>query len=172
MPLNEVERRNRHSGDYFAVLENLPISRLQRLLPFINSKLFKRVVDFACGASNFFELIHDRRPSAEGIDFSPDFVATVQRRASAQGIRNISYHRPDIVELCSEHSDEYDVITELDFSGHIYDEDFLRIFGGAHRILKPSGALFIHTPKLDFFFKTKARLNWYDLKAHANLYKQ
>lgn len=153
MHLSEEERRDLHSGDYVAVLENLPISRLQRLLPYITLRPDHRVVDFACGAGNFAELIHDRVRSVEGIDFSPDFVATAQRRADTHGIKNVSYHCRDIVEFCSEHANEYDVITSLDFSEHIYDEDFLRIFGGAHRILKPGGTLYIHTPNLDFFYE-------------------
>jgi 2-polyprenyl-6-hydroxyphenyl methylase / 3-demethylubiquinone-9 3-methyltransferase len=153
MQLSEEERRDLHSGDYVAVLENLPINRLHRLLPYINLRPDYRVVDFACGAGNFAELIHDRVLSVEGIDFSPDFIATAQNRASAQGIRNVNYHCRDIVEFCSEHADEYDVVTALDFSEHIYDEDFLKIFGGAYRILKPGGTLYIHTPNLDFFYE-------------------
>jgi 2-polyprenyl-6-hydroxyphenyl methylase/3-demethylubiquinone-9 3-methyltransferase len=153
MQLNEKERRDLHAGDYVAVLENFPISRLQRLLPHLKLSPSDRVVDFGCGAGNFAELIHDRVLSVEGIDFSPDFVETAQRRAGERGIRNVSYHCQDIVEFCSEHADAYDVVTALDFSEHIYDEDFLRIFGGAHRILKPGGNLYIYTPNLDFFYE-------------------
>ncbi|HEV8694595.1 MAG TPA: class I SAM-dependent methyltransferase [Lysobacter sp.] len=153
MQLSENERRDLHSGDYVAVLENLPISRLQRLLPYFDLRPDHRVVDFACGAGNFAELIHDRVLSVEGIDFSPDFVSTAQRRAVERNIHNVSYHCQDIVEFCSQHSNEYDVVTALDFSEHVYDEDFLRIFGGAYRILKPGGTLYVYTPNLDFFYE-------------------
>ena len=153
MRLNEQERRDLHSGDYVAVLENLPVSRLQRLLPHLDLQPGHRVVDFACGAGNFAELIHRQVLSIDGIDFSPDFVATATRRAEERGIDNVRYHCQDIVEFCSLHSDEFDVVTALDFSEHIYDEDFLRIFGGAHRILKPGGVLYIYTPNLDFIYE-------------------
>jgi 2-polyprenyl-3-methyl-5-hydroxy-6-metoxy-1,4-benzoquinol methylase len=151
--LSKEERRDLHSGDYVAVLENLPINRLHRLLPHIDLHPGNRIIDFACGAGNFAELIHDRVLSVEGIDFSPDFVATAQRRASMLGIKNVSYHCRDIVEFCAEHADEYDVVTSLDFSEHIYDEEFLQIFGGAHRILKPGGTLYIYTPNLNFLYE-------------------
>lgn len=153
MQLSEDQRRDLHSGDYVSVLENLPMSRLLRLLPHIELRPDDRVVDFACGAGNFAEIIHDRVKSVDGIDFSPDFVKTARQRAADRGITNVNYHCQDIVEFCGHHQDEYDIVTALDFSEHIYDEDFLRIFGGAHRILKPGGALYIYTPNLDFFYE-------------------
>lgn len=153
MHLSEEERRELHSGDYVSVLENLPMSRLERLLPYLDLRPEYRAVDFACGAGNFAELIHDRVRSVDGIDFAPDFVATARRRAAERQIGNVTYHCQDIVEFCAGHPGEYDVVTALDFSEHIYDEDFIRIFGGAHSVLKPGGCLYIYTPNLTFFWE-------------------
>lgn len=153
MQLSEDQRRDLHSGDYVTVLENLPISRLLRLMPHLDLQSNHRVVDFACGAGNFAELIHERVRSVDGIDFSPDFVATARRRAVDKGIQNVIYHCKDITKFCDEHCEEYDIVTALDFSEHIYDDDFVRIFTGAHRILKRGGSLYIYTPNLDFFYE-------------------
>lgn len=153
MHLSEEERRNLHSGDYVSVLENLPMSRLERLLPYFDFQVNHRAVDFACGAGNFAELIHERVQSVEGIDFAPDFIEAARRRAAERGIRNVTYHCQDIVEFCAEHPGEYDVVTAIDFSEHIYDDDFVRIFGGAYDSLKPGGRLYIYTPNLTFFWE-------------------
>lgn len=153
MQLSEEERRNLHSGDYVSVLENLPISRLERLLPYLDLQPSYRAVDFACGAGNFAELIHNCVQSVDGIDFAPDFIDAARRRAAERGIRNVTYHCQDIVDFCSAHPSEYDVVTAIDFSEHIYDEDFIRIFGGAFSSLKPGGYLYIYTPNLTFFWE-------------------
>lgn len=153
MQLSEEERRDLHSGDYVSVLENLPPSRLERLLPYFDLQPSHRTVDFACGAGNFAELIHGRVQSVDGVDFAPDFVETARRRAAERGIRNITYHCQDIVAFCAEHPAAYDIVTAIDFSEHIYDEDFVSIFGGAYESLKPGGRLYIYTPNLTFFWE-------------------
>lgn len=153
MQLSEEERRNLHSGDYVSVLENLPLSRLERLLPYLDLRPSYRAVDFACGAGNFAELIHSRVEWVDGVDFAPDFIDTARRRAAERAIENVSYHCQDIVVFCDAHRSEYDVVTAIDFSEHIYDEDFVRIFGGAFNSLKPGGCLYIYTPNLTFFWE-------------------
>jgi 2-polyprenyl-6-hydroxyphenyl methylase / 3-demethylubiquinone-9 3-methyltransferase len=153
MQLSEEQRRDMHSGDYVSVVANMPISRLTRLLPYLDLQPSHRVADFASGAGNFAELIHDRVKWVDGIDFTPDFVEAARRRAAERSIRNVAFHCQSIVEFCAGHANEYDVVTAIDFSEHIYDEDFVSIFSGAYNILKPGGRLYVYTPNLTFFWE-------------------
>ncbi|HET9483705.1 MAG TPA: class I SAM-dependent methyltransferase, partial [Xanthomonadales bacterium] len=142
-----------HSGDYVQLLDSIPIDRLARLVPLLELRPDDRVVDFAAGTGVLAHLVADRVASYDGVDFSPDFVAFARRRASDAGLANAKFHCRDIVDFCAEHADEFDLVTAMDFSEHVGDEDFLRIFSGAHRILKPGGRLVVYTPNLDFFYE-------------------
>ena len=153
MQLNEDQRRDMHSGDYVALLDSIPISRMTRLIPLMALSPSTRLVDFACGTGPLSALVQDKVASYEGIDFSPDFVAAARRIAAEKGVTNATFHCEDIVSFCANHHGEYDVVTANDFSEHVYDEDFLRIFGGAHDILKPGGHLYLYTPNLTFFWE-------------------
>lgn len=153
MHLDENKRRNLHSGDYVQTLDKVPTSRMVRLLPLMNLEPSCRLVDLASGTGALAELVCDRVQSYEGVDFSPDFVDFARRRTAEEGINNATFHCEDIVAFCARHRDEYDIVTAFDFSEHIYDEDFLRIFSGAYAILKPGGRLYVYTPNLDFFYE-------------------
>ncbi len=153
MRLSEEERRDLHSGDYVSVVENLPVSRLERVLTYLDLQPSYRVVDLACGAGTFAELLSSRVASVDGVVFAPDFVNAARRRAAERASENVTYHCQNIVDFCAAHPDEYDVVTALDFSEHIYDEDFVSIFRGAFSCLKPGGCLYIYTPNLTFFWE-------------------
>lgn len=153
MQLSEEQRRDMHSGDYVDLLDSVPISRLQRLVPLMDLSPTTRLIDFACGTGPFSAIVQDHVASYEGIDFSPDMVAAARRIAEEKGVTNAVFHCQDIVSFCDLHRDQYDVVTANDFSEHIYDDDFLRIFRGAHGILKPGGHLYIYTPNLTFFWE-------------------
>jgi 2-polyprenyl-6-hydroxyphenyl methylase/3-demethylubiquinone-9 3-methyltransferase len=86
-----------------------------------------------------------------GVDFSKDFIEAAIRRADANGIKNCSFYCMDIVSFCDNHLASFDIATAMDFSEHIDDDDFSRIFSAIYRSLKPGGKLFMHTPNLDFF---------------------
>lgn len=153
MTLDIEQRRDLHSGDYVRVLGSLPRSRLARLLPYMDLRDEDRLADFACGEGSFASLVCARVGSYEGIDFAPDFVAAAQQRAEAEGLANAHFHCQDISSFCADRLSEFDVVTALDFSEHIYDDEFIEIFGGAHRILRPGGHLYIYTPNLAFFWE-------------------
>ena len=74
MQINEDERRDLHSGDYVQVIENVPISRMVRLLPRMEFHPSDRLVDFACGTGVLSELVHKKITSYDGVDFSPDLI--------------------------------------------------------------------------------------------------
>lgn len=152
-PLDEDARIRMHSGDYVQVLENIPISRLTRLLGLMPLRRTDTLYDLGCGPGALSHLVHQRVASYHGVDFAPDFVAAARAAAARLGITNAEFHCQDIVEFCGQRPDSADVITAFDFSEHIYDEDFIRVFSAAFHALKPGGKLLLYTPNLDFFYE-------------------
>lgn len=152
MVLTEEERRELHSGDYVKVLESIPIRRMTRLLPLMDLTPSTKLVDFGAGTGPLAGLLQHRIATYDGVDFSQDFVDAARRIAAEKGVRNATFHCEDIVSFCSRRGG-YDIVTALDFSEHVYDDDFVKIFSGAHRILKPGGHLYIYTPNLTFFWE-------------------
>jgi len=153
MTHSDQQRIALHSGQYVDAVSNVPISRLTRLIPLLDLRPEYRVVDFGCGSGAFLRLVHRQVQSYDGVDFSPDFIAEAERLSNAAGITNATFHCEDIVAFCAEHTDEFNVVSALDFSEHIDDGAFIAIFKGAYRILKPGGNLYIYTPNLDFFWE-------------------
>lgn len=147
------ERRRLHSGAYVERYAHKPISRIERLIPLLNLQGNEDVADFGCGNAMLLPLIHDRINSYRGIDFSEDFIRVARRRAAEGGMSKCSFHCQDIVEFCSEHRGAFDVAVALDFSEHVDDENFLRIFTAIRDSLKQQGRLLLHTPNLDFFLE-------------------
>lgn len=153
MELSQDERRDMHSGDYVQLLDSIPISRMTRLVPLMPLTPDTRLVDFAAGTGPLAALVEGRIASYEGVDFSQDFVEAARRIAGEKGLAKATFHCEDIVSFCARHGAEYDIVTANDFSEHIYDNDFVEIFSGAHSILKPGGMLYLYTPNLDFFWE-------------------
>lgn len=153
MELSDDERRALHSDDYVQLLESVPSSRMTRLIPLWPLTPRTRMVDFASGTGLLASLVEDLVTSYEGVDFSQDFVDAARRIAAGKGLGKAVFHCEDIVKFCARHGADYELVVANDFSEHIYDADFLRIFSGAHAILKPGGHLCIYTPNLTFFWE-------------------
>jgi 2-polyprenyl-3-methyl-5-hydroxy-6-metoxy-1,4-benzoquinol methylase len=151
--LDEGARLEMHSGGYVNVMENLPVHRLSRLLPMMHLRPTDILVDLACGPGVLSHLVHDQIAQYQGVDFSPEFVASATASVRRMGISNATFHCEDVVSYCSRLPESADVITAFDFSEHIYDEDFLRIFGAAYAMLKEGGKLYLYTPNLEFIYE-------------------
>lgn len=150
--MSDVEYQKKlHSGAYVEMYEKKPISRIERLVPFLHLKGNEALADFACGNAMLLPLIHNQVAHYYGIDFSEDFVEAARQRAARHTIGNCSFFCEDIVEFCNTHHDCFDIATAFDFSEHIDDDDFLRIFGAIRQSLKTGGRLVLHTPNLEFF---------------------
>lgn len=152
-PLDENTRLEMHSGDYVGVMENLPLHRLTRLLPLMDLRADDVLVDLACGPGALAEVVCPRIGRYEGVDFSPEFVASATARAEAKGLGNASFHCADVADYCAARPDHADVITAFDFSEHIYDDEFVKIFSAARHALRPGGRLYVYTPDADFFYE-------------------
>lgn len=152
--MSDIEyQKQLHSGAYVEMYEKKPISRIERLVPFLNLKGTEELVDFACGNGMLLPLIHNHVAHYYGVDFSEDFIRAAKQRAAKYSIENCSFHCEDIVKFCDAHTGRFDIATAFDFSEHIDDNDFMRIFPAIRRSLKTGGRLFLHTPNLDFFIE-------------------
>lgn len=154
LAMSDIEYQKKlHSGAYVEMYENKPISRVERLVPFLRLTGNEQLADFACGNAMLLPLIHNRVAHYYGVDFSEDFINAAEQRAAKYSIKNCSFFCEDIVTFCDAHASRFDIATTFDFSEHIDDSDFVRIFSAIRRTLKRGGHLFLHTPNLDFIIE-------------------
>ncbi len=128
------------------------------MLPFFELSGHEIVADFGCGNGVLLEVISPRVREYVGVDFSDAFVRAAERRRDERGIRNGTFQCADIVAFCAQHPNEFDAGFALDFSEHIYDDQFVTIFSAIHGSLKPGAPLYLHTPNAEYFMERfKAR---------------
>ena len=148
---SEDELRAIYGQRYADEYDPHAVERIQRLLPFFDLSGDEEVADFACGNGVLLELIGPRVRAYAGVDFSDAFVRAAERRREARGIRNGTFYCDEIVAFCTQHPNHFDVGFALDFSEHIYDDQFVRIFSAIRGALKPGAPLYLHTPNLEYF---------------------
>jgi len=129
------------------------LQRIRRLLPFIDLKGDEVVADFGCGNGVLLDLIGSRVREYVGVDFSEAFVRAAERRRDEGGIRNATFCCEDMVRFCERHPNHFDAAFALDFSEHVYDDQFLRIFRAIQGALKPGAPLYLHTPNAEYFME-------------------
>ena len=142
-----------YDQDYVDIYDPHAVARIGRMLPLFDLSPTDVVADFGCGDGVLLELIADRVRQYVGVDFSEPFIGAASRRRDAHGIGNGVFERADIVEFCARHRETFDAAFALDFSEHVYDDQFLHIFGAVRNALKPGGRLYLHTPNADYFLE-------------------
>jgi len=154
----EEELRAIYDQSYVDQYDPHAVQRMRRLLPFFDFPPGAEVADFGCGNGVLLELVSPMVRHYTGVDFSAEFVRAAERRRDALGIRNGTFHCGDIVAFCNERPNRFDAAFALDFSEHIYDDQFLVVFRAICRSLKPGAPLYLHTPNADYFMeRLKAR---------------
>src|SRR6266851_3564459 len=151
--LSEEQLRAIYDQSYVDQYDPHAVPRMRRMLPFFGLSGLEVVADFGCGNGVLLELIGPHVREYVGVDFSEAFVRAAERRRDALRIQHATFQCSDIVAFCAEHPDEFDAAFALDFSEHIYDDQFLRIFSAIHGALKPGAALFLHTPNGEYFIE-------------------
>ena len=112
-----------------------------------------RVADFGCGNGVLLEIIASRIRDYVGIDFSEPFIRAAEKRRDAMGIANGTFECADIAAFCERHLNQFDAAFALDFSEHLYDDQFVPIFRAIHGALKPGAPLYLHTPNAEYFLE-------------------
>jgi 2-polyprenyl-6-hydroxyphenyl methylase/3-demethylubiquinone-9 3-methyltransferase len=151
--LSEEQLRAIYDQSYVDQYDPHAVQRMRRMLPFFQLSGQEVVADFGCGNGVLLELIAPHVREYAGVDFSEEFVRAAERRRDAHGFRNATFHCSDIVSFCAQHPDRFDAAFALDFSEHIYDDQFLRIFRAIHGALKPGASLYLHTPNAEYFME-------------------
>jgi 2-polyprenyl-6-hydroxyphenyl methylase / 3-demethylubiquinone-9 3-methyltransferase len=153
MRRSDDELRAIYDQGYVDQYDPHAVQRIGRMLPFFDLSASSEIADFGCGNGVLLELVAPRVRAYVGVDFSEEFVRAAERRRDAAAIRNGTFHCGDIVSFCEAHPNRFDAGFALDFSEHIYDDQFLRIFKAIHGSLKPGAALYIHTPNAEYFME-------------------
>ena len=144
--------------------------RMRRMLPLFELSGEEAVADFGCGNGVLLELIGPRVREYVGVDFSEAFVRAAERRRDQRRIHNGTFHCADIVAFCGRHPNQFDAAFALDFSEHVYDDQFLRIFSAIHGSLKPGASLYLHTPNAEYFMeRLKARGTLAQVEGHVGV---
>lgn len=153
MRLTDGQLRDFYRAEYVEHHAQVGSARLARLLPLIDWQPDDRVLDCACGSGQLLELMHDRVARYVGVDFSDEFIRKCAEQQAKLDITNADFVCSDLAEYCLAHPGEFDKCFAFDFSEHIYDDEFVRIFRAIHISLKVGGKLYIHTPNADYFLE-------------------
>jgi SAM-dependent methyltransferase len=166
--LSDAELRAIYDDSYAFSYDPLAARRIGRLVPLFELTGRETVADFACGNGVLLELISPLVRSYTGVDFSDSFIRIAEQRRIGRDIRNGAFVCGDIVAFCDSHVNAFDVAFALDFSEHVYDDQFIEIFSAIHSALKPGGRLYIHTPNAEYFQEhLRARFN--QLEGHVGV---
>jgi 2-polyprenyl-6-hydroxyphenyl methylase / 3-demethylubiquinone-9 3-methyltransferase len=142
-----------HGGHYAQSYERKPLSRLRRLVPLFHLTGNEEVVDYACGNAMLLELLHSRVRRYVGVDFSADMLKLASARAERLAIKHSVFCLEDILAFAGRHVSQFDVAFAMDFSEHVYDEQWLDLLRAMRSTLKPGGRLYLHTPNGEYFLE-------------------
>lgn len=151
--LSDEELRAIYNQHYVDIYDPHAIQRMRRMLPLFALSDDARVADFGCGNGVLLELIGSRVREYVGIDFSEPFVHAAERRRDGHGLTNGRFACADIAAFCEQHPNQFDAGFALDFSEHLYDDQFLVIFRAIHGALRPGAPLYLHTPNAEYFLE-------------------
>lgn len=159
--LSENELRGLYGKEYVEAFEKKQsILRLHRLIQSIELKTTYVVADFACGNGMLLPLISNRIAEYIGVDFSEEFIKAAEKKKKALAISNAKFVCTNILDFCAKNAGIYDVAFAMDFSEHVYDEEWINILCAINRSLKRGGKLYIHTPNADFFWERMKSKNF------------
>jgi 2-polyprenyl-6-hydroxyphenyl methylase / 3-demethylubiquinone-9 3-methyltransferase len=151
--LSDEELRAIYDQRYVDDYDPHALARIRRMLPLFALTTEAKVADFGCDNGVLLELIASRVSEYVGIDFSGACIHAGEKRRDANGITKRTFECTDIVAFCDARPNQFDAGFALDFSEHVYDDQFVRIFRAIHGALKPGSALYIHTPNRVYFLE-------------------
>ena len=158
---SDEELKNLHGQTYVdSFVKRQSESRLSRLVDKIEVVKSDRVVDFACGAGLMMPYLSPKVDSYIGVDFSEAFIAVARNKSTELGFSNTLFYCADIIEFCQKNKQAFDVALAMDFSEHVYDENWLNLLKAIRASLRQNGRLYLHTPNADFFIELFKQKNF------------
>ncbi|PID30056.1 MAG: hypothetical protein CR982_01685 [Candidatus Cloacimonadota bacterium] len=154
--LTDEELKDIYTEDYVSKYHKEDTGRLKNVIENIDFNKDDNVIDFACGNGLLAGIIADKVNHYTGIDFSKPFIEDARKRNNS--LKNVDFIESDIVQFNKNHQNTFSKAFTMDFSEHIYDEQFITIYRSIYDSLKNGGELFIHTPDGNYFLEIlKAR---------------
>lgn len=160
--LNKKQLKNLYDSEYilkYRLDEQKKKSRIKRILKIINLKKTDIVLDAGCGNGLLLDFISNKINVYYGVDFSEDFIKAAKSRQRKKKVLNAKFTCKDINIFCNDFVNYFDKIFALDFTEHIYNEDFIEIFTSLYNSLKIGGELYIHTPNGEYFLEIFKKKN-------------
>ncbi len=132
--------------------------RIERILPFIDVTESSNVADFACGNAMLMPYIAPLVNNYVGVDFSSEFINAAQEHKKQSGITNASFYCEDIKNFCKRNQNKFDITFAMDFSEHVYDDDWLEILVSIRESMKDGGSMYLHTPNARYVIERIKKL--------------
>ena len=127
--------------------------RLKRLMKYVHLRKDFHVIDFACGSGMLLPHLAPNVTSYVGVDFSEEFIVEAKERKRVLGVTNAEFYCENIIYFCESHLESFDCAFAMDFSEHVYDDEWVKILDSIKKSLKPGGSLYLHTPNSLFFLE-------------------
>lgn len=139
-----------HSGEYIKKYHREDRVRIKRLIKKIKFSKTDTILDLGCGNGLLMNQITTKIKSYHGIDFSKGFIEEADKNKKKLNATNVKLVCGDIIEYCNKNKNRFDKIFALDFTEHIYDDNFIKIFSAVYNSMKKEGVLFVHTPNREY----------------------
>lgn len=156
----ERELQGLHGAEYVAAFAKTSPYRLERLVDSIVMDAEDEAVDFGCGDGMLMPLVAPRVKRYTGVDFSPEFIEKARGRQMRLCMDNVELFTGDIIGFCNDRPASFTLAFAMDFSEHVYDDDWLVMLRSMRRSMKPGGRLYMHTPNADFFVERMKASNF------------
>jgi len=143
-----METRYLYNKTYLDKLNKQSCLRIIRLLKYIDFKKSDVVADIGCGDGKLAQLICNDIKEYNGVDFSPLFISLAKKINST--LLNANFICSKITDFCYNNNLIFDKVFTLDFSEHVDDFNFSKIYTAIYNSMKENGELIIHTPNRDF----------------------
>ena len=157
---SKEELKQMHDEEYVAAFKRHSTSRLKKILDYIQMNSGLDIVDYACGNALLMELVSPTAKSYTGVDFSEPFIREANLKKQKLGLNNANLLCSDISDFCQNFQESFDAAFAMDFSEHVYDDDWLNILKDIRKTLRPGGKLYIHTPNAEFFIEIMKSRNF------------
>ena len=139
--------------DYVRSYHKNPGARVYNILKNIDVTPQDVIGDFACGSGLLPKALNNRYREYNGIDFSSLFIKECNKWAKQTKPKNTFFFKDDIINFCKNNPNKYTKAFTLDFSEHIYDDEFVEIYKAIRDSMRKNALLVIHTPNKDFLLE-------------------
>lgn len=130
-----------------------PGNRIKNILENIKVEKKDLIGDFACGNGLLPKALNQNYQEYNGVDKSSLFIKECKEWVKENKIKNTYFFKGDIVKFCKQNPNKYTKSFTLDFSEHIDDKEFIKIYTAIKGAMKDKGQLIIHTPNKDFILE-------------------